>query len=76
MISGDAPGSCQEGSEKGGQIRGGETICGTSGGRTAGGQWRGFDLLINGGYPPLLLQMLHFNAGGFSVEVWSDKTEP
>lgn len=43
----------------------GETICGTSGGRAAGGQWKGFDLLINGGYS-LLLQVLNFNAGHFS----------
>lgn len=44
---------------------GGGTICGTSGVRAAGGQWKGFDLLINGGYSRLQ-QVVNVNAGHFS----------
>lgn len=43
----------------GGTMRRGQSVQ-TSGGRAAGGQWRGFDLLINGGWL-VLLQVVNFN---------------
>lgn len=42
--------------------RAGATMVGTSGVTAVGVKWRGFDLLINGGYS-LLLQVANFNAG-------------